>query len=200
MISLEEQLKIERKKLKIRLEEFHKVAPTYDKLLKRCKTIENKITKIENKITDNVIKDMKVIDWKFLLDINNETSLSYNKLFDEAFKFNLMYNGYYPETMQKNLSISLKPNCTKALNKTFEGIKIIYKCLKPFNKEGYKKFGIFENVDDDDYYRGSFSLYIKNLNMCYITCNYRGKNKKLHKDITLKKALKIIQEKYYFDV
>lgn len=149
------------------------------------------------------IKEIKDEDkfWLSLLEEDN-TAASYRKLNEELGKYLLLNSGYYPETNQRCIRISINKSYTdEQLKKIEEGINKILKYIKPFNLEKYSKefenskvFDIFDHGLSERY---SFDLINKDDKWKIISKRHSIINI-VSEHENLMDALKVIRKRFYY--
>jgi hypothetical protein len=184
--------------------EMDKNADKRIELIAQLDPIEKKLGRLSNrrkKLQDHysILKSKgKAIDWDWLLHSgHDENSMHKYHLREEKLrKMNLTSTGFYDETGQVCIKISLIKNEPTSLPDTLKGLRGILKRIKPL-EDGFKHVSIFEHTLSRD---GIYTLLIDEAKEKYVIqlTQYR-RDEVISEHKTLRAAVKEIQDKYYYE-
>lgn len=181
-------------------EEIKKIAQEISPLQTTMSRLYAEREKLQEELNDTIIKNTKRPDWEWILhEEGPQGQVRYKYAQKQLANLGLRASGYYPDTKQRAIQISLikgDPNSLKSIKK---GLKIILpyvKELKTGDLARYKVISIFEHTLSED--------------GCY-TLIFRGKEIKLHRiryhhpEVlnsfpNIDEALKYIQDVHYYEV
>jgi hypothetical protein len=178
--------------------EKQKLEKDLESLRKNYKTLMTKLTKTTNRISeiDSELdkRNLKGNDIEKLLETFPETETKEKLLRDLLSKFDLSAEGYFPDTGQRCIQISLEKDSKESLQKTYYGLKLLLPYLKPV-KDGNIYVDIFESTLSRF---GIYTLIIKKekFEVEKTTC---GHPETIYSNKDLKKVLEYIQKHHYYE-
>ena len=185
------------------LAEIEKNEAKREDLFKQKEPIDRSLTRLYNrnqKLADRIAKikaGRKTIDWGWLLFEDDRGGMEKHNLRELKLReLGLGTSGYYPEIQQTKLQISLVKNDPESLRQQLKGLKKLLKYLKPA-ADGYKVVDIFERTLSR---YGVYDLLINEEKEEYlIRVTQYHHPEILHRFKTLKDALELIQNDYYYE-
>lgn len=178
--------------------EKQKLEKDLESLRKNYKTLINKLTKTADRISeiDSELdkRNLKGNDIEKLLETFPETETKRKLLRDLLSKFGLSAEGYFPDTGQRCIQLSLKKGSKESLQKTYDGIQLVLPYLKPV-RDGNIYIDIFESTLSS---RGIYTLIIKKDKFEVEKTTY-GHPEIIYSNKDLKKVLEYIQKHHYYD-
>ena len=191
LTELNEQIAVLEKECTIALKVLHKAQ-------RKHTTIYKKLSKLKEKRDTINLSTVALenVNWNYLLaDANNNTTAKYNKMQEMIGKLRKQYNlnysgltngGYWVDTDQIALKISLVYNDTENTKNIIKALEVVLPYIKPL-KDGYKRIDIFDH---------NLSLYAN----YYMLINEEGQTKILsssgndYKWDTLENTMEYIQQ------
>lgn len=184
-------LETEKAEIEKQLEPLRK---QYHKLGDEILSLHKKGIRIQEQISKINIKN-KNYDWNWLLEEDGSTSDMERYKFgnQELSKIGLMANGYFPETKQRAIRISLIKGDKQSYEKTIKGLTIILPFIKP-REDGSKYISILEHTCSE---HGRFELSVKDNKYTIQITSYSRTNVIKECD-KLEDAISTIQENIWY--
>jgi len=166
---------------------------------RELETNYEKIEKVKNEI-GKILIEKNPCDWELLLEEKGGQAIydQYNK---ELRRRGLIGGGYFPETGQRCIKISLIKNSEDSYDNTIRALLEILPFVKPLTKEtdaGYKYIGILESTISE---HGVYFFLIddeKNKVEYKLMKTIYGRTSELKKFNSLSKAIKYVQENHWY--
>lgn len=172
-------------------EEKQQLIREYDALSKALQGKRSTIKKISELIDERTLTET---DYEKILDIYPETDYKYDLRRKVLSQWNLDTDGYFLETGQSTIQITLYRRDDETLHATYYGIKKLLHIIKPL-QDGKKHFKIFERTLSAN---GIYDLTIEKNEFQVIRTRY-GRETVVYKSDNLMAALKYIQQNHFYE-
>ena len=179
-----------KKNLDILENEATELSRERDSLLKSFQKKMTTIRKI-NEIIDE--RTLTIDNYEKLLDLNPETKIKREMRDEMLSQWNLRSEGYYLDTEQVAIKITLYHSDDETLHATYDGIKKLLHLIKPL-KDGGKCFTIFEKT------LCAFGVYHLKIDkgVHQVIKTVRGRESVQFSSDNLMATLKYIQKNHYY--
>jgi len=166
-------------------------------LKKKVGRLYNRNTKLKDRIA-TIKSNQKKIDWNWLLSHDGDTKgdVRYNFMDKTLRKIGLGHSGYFPNTDQTCIQISLGKDNPQSLKKTMAGLKKVLPYLKPALVNNFVLVDIFEHTLSEF---GKYQLCINRDKNIYQIRKISWGHETTEKQYdNLKNALEYIQKEHWY--